>query len=322
MNLPATPTLELTAALVELGSWLKSTGYSFTTPTPATHQRVLDRPGPRHAQSLRDIFGWSRPFHPGLLPASVVSCMRSASLLHDGNDGLLASRVRYSMLEGELFAHTAYPTDQPDSVFFGPDTYRFAALIRAELERTPLTPASRILDVGCGAGPGGIVAARIAAAAAPALALTDINSHALQFAASNAALAGIEPGFALGDLFAPVDGPFDLIVANPPYLNDQAGRTYRHGGGTWGGALSERIVREGVHRLAPQGRLVLYTGVAMVGGDDPFIGSLRGELDRLRWPWRYREIDPDVFGEELALAAYANVERIAAVALVVTREEA
>ena len=30
----------------------------------------------------------------------------------------------------------------------------------------------------------------------------------------------------------------------------------------------------------------------------------------------YREIDPDVFGEELDAPAYANAERIAAVALV------
>ena len=35
--------------------------------------------------------------------------------------------------------------------------------------------------------------------------------------------------------------------------------------------------------------------------------------------WHYRELDPDVFGEELAESAYASAERIAAVVLEVHR---
>jgi hypothetical protein len=35
--------------------------------------------------------------------------------------------------------------------------------------------------------------------------------------------------------------------------------------------------------------------------------------------WTYRELDPDVFGEELLTQGYQRVERIAVVALIVTR---
>ncbi|MNF15327.1 hypothetical protein D3C80_2178860 [compost metagenome] len=35
--------------------------------------------------------------------------------------------------------------------------------------------------------------------------------------------------------------------------------------------------------------------------------------------WTYRELDPDVFGEELLTPGYQRVERIAVVALIVTR---
>ena len=35
--------------------------------------------------------------------------------------------------------------------------------------------------------------------------------------------------------------------------------------------------------------------------------------------WTYRELDPDVFGEELDKPGYERVERIAVVALTVTR---
>jgi methylase of polypeptide subunit release factors len=116
-----------------------------------------------------------------------------------------------------------------------------------------------------------------------------------------------------------VDGLFDLVVANPPYLNDASERAYRHGGGRFGEALSIRIVREGLERLAPGGRLVLYTGVAMAEGCDPLLQAVTPYLQGHGWPWHYRELDPDVFGDELDEPAYADAERIAAVALIVER---
>lgn len=308
-------------ALVSVGQWLAAQGYRFTTVTPATHARVNARQGAAFAASWRDVFGWSRPFAPSLMPPAVMAALERGGLVDHDPAGVCTSRVRFAWLDGSLFAHSAYPTTQPDAVFFGPDTYRFASLIRQELRRLPLgRPRARILDVGCGAGPGGIVAARACRACAPDLVLADINPAALDHARANALLAGWpDAAFAQGDLFGAVDGEFDLIVANPPYLNDGAGRVYRHGGGAWGGGLSERIVREGLGRLAPGGRLVLYTGAAIVDGDDPLLQALRPELDRTGWEWDYRELDPDVFGEELAEPAYAGADRIAAVALVLGR---
>ena len=307
-------------ALLFVGGWLQQQGYRFTTVTPATHARVNARAASARATDLRDIFGWSRPFASGLLDARVLGWLEQADLLGSAGDGLLQSRVRFSSLGEHLFAHSAYPTADADAVFFGPDTVRFAALIEAELQRLPLKRGASILDLGCGAGPGGIVAAQLAAALQPELVLADINARALRYASANVALADVpRASFAQGNLFAPVAGAFDLIVANPPYLNDSARRTYRHGGGAWGGGLSERIVHEGLPRLAPEGRLVLYTGAAMVRGADPLLASLLPHLETAGWPWRYRELDPDVFGEELEQPAYAGAERIAAVALVVRR---
>jgi SAM-dependent methyltransferase len=308
----------LVRALVDTGRWLLAQGYDFTTVTPATQRRVNARAGTEPARSLRDVFGWSRAFRPSLLPAAITSSMRAARLLTPTAGGLLRSEVRFSSLDGLLFAHSAYPTTTHDAVFFGPDTYRFAALICQELECQPLGLAARILDVGCGAGPGGLVAAREGRLHATTLA--DINERALHFARANAALAGAQRvEFRCSDLFLHTPGPFELIVSNPPYLNDGAERAYRHGGGRWGEALSLRIVREGLPRLAAGGRLVLYTGVPMVDGVDPLWSALGDELTELGWRCRYRELDPDVFGEELDEPAYAEVERIAAVALVVER---
>jgi SAM-dependent methyltransferase len=307
-------------ALLALGRWLQERAYRFTTVTPATHARVNARAGSAQAGDLCDVFGWSRPFAPDLLDPQALQWLRSADLLGQTNDGLLRSKVRFSSVGDCLFAHSAYPTTDADAVFFGPDTVRFVALIAAQLARLPLPHAVRILDMGCGGGPGGIVAAQLASLSEPRLVLADINARALYYASVNAALAGVaRTSFERGDLFAAVSGAFDLIVSNPPYLNDSARRTYRHGGGQWGGGLSERIVHEGLPCLSPGGRLVLYTGTAIVQGADPLLRALTPHLKGRGWPWRYREIDPDVFGEELDEPAYAGAERIAAVSLVVQR---
>jgi methylase of polypeptide subunit release factors len=308
----------LPAALLELAAWLQEQGYRFTTVTPATHARVNARPSARLAHDLRGVFGWSRPFRPELLPRPVFDLLRDAGLLHEAPGALVRSAVRFSTLRGQLFAHSAYPTEREDAVFFGPDTYRFARLIEDELRWEALPAGARILDLGCGSGAGGIVAAALGENTD--LTLSDINPRALFYAAANAALAGRgQARLVESDLYAATPGPFDLILANPPYLNDAARRTYRHGGGRFGEALSARIVREGLPRLSPGGRLVLYTGAAMVEGHDPLLALLRPHLQASGWPWRYREIDPDVFGEELDEPAYQEAERIAAVSLVVQR---
>jgi hypothetical protein len=72
-----------------------------------------------------------------------------------------------------------------------------------------------------------------------------------------------------------------------------------------------------VRRLEPRGRLILYTGSAIVEGRDALREALEREVAALGGSLRYCELDPDIYGEELAKPAYADVERIAAVGAVV-----
>lgn len=297
-----------TNALVALARAVRDTGYSFVTPTPASHARVLARPGHDWARDLRDVFGWSRPFRDGMVPQAIQDAMAAAGVLVRAGEGW-RSTVRLSSLDGLLFLHSAYPTVAADSVFFGPDTYRFAQAIEAVLGR----PVRRAVDIGCGAGPGAVLVAR----AWPEATVfgADINEAALRLTRANAALAGVSVQAERSDLLSALDGAFDLIVANPPYMADPARRAYRDGGGTLGADLSLRIVDAALHRLAPGGTLMLYTGAAVVDGVDPFRQAAEAMLADAGWTWRYREMDPDVFGEELEGGAYASAERIAAVTL-------
>jgi hypothetical protein len=60
----------------------------------------------------------------------------------------------------------------------------------------------------------------------------------------------------------------------------------------------------------------------MVQGRDPLLAALTPLLGQDGFSWRYWELDPDVFGEELDAPAYRQAERIAAVALVVQKPSA
>ncbi|MAO50809.1 MAG: SAM-dependent methyltransferase [Pusillimonas sp.] len=303
-------------SLLHLARMLKSTGYVFTTVTPATHARVNSRADNVWARSTEDVFGWSRPFREGVLTPELFQAMRDADVLDTHGDGWI-SRVRASTLRDELFLHSAYPTTAPDAIFFGPDTYRFTNAI-AQYLKDGEVHVRRAVDVGCGAGPGAVVVA-LERPQADVFAV-DINDTALQYTTINARLADVGRISAQhSNLLASVDGDFDLIVANPPYLLDSTQRAYRHGGGSLGEGLSLAIAGLARTRLTPGGTLLLYTGTAIVDGVDSFRSLLAPMLDASGLEWHYQELDPDVFGEELIEPAYAHADRIAAVLLTVRK---
>jgi methylase of polypeptide subunit release factors len=300
----------------ELISFLKKAEYIFVTPTPATHSRNNTRPGCEQARSLTDAFGWSRPFLPNLLPSALFNLLRDTAVVFECAAGWKSS-VRASTLDGDLFLHSAFPTVSADAVFFGPDTYRFARAIKNNILAEP-RQLSRALDLGCGSGAGGVVLAKNSRCRE--LVLTDINDTALQMTRLNAQAAEVLNVTTINsDLFANVEGEFDMIVANPPYLNDPLQRAYRHGGGELGTALSVRIAKVAKNRLSPGGTLLLYTGSPIVRGMDRLLEALKEEFAGGHLKWSYEEVDPDVFGEELETAAYAHVDRIAAVLLTVRK---
>ena len=227
------------------------------------------------------------------------------------------SLVRVSSLKNNLLFHSAYPTIEADAVFFGPDSYRFVAALERQIAHTSKS-VHRAIDICCGAGPGAIaIASHFPQAQVLA---SDINYYALRLTAINASLAGIKNVRPCNsNLFDQVEGTFDLIVANPPYLVDPTQRTYRHGGGPLGSCLSFDIVEAALPRLRHGGTLLLYTGAAILNGIDRFRLDVERKLRNSDVHWHYTELDPDVFGEELLQEAYADTDRIAAVMLTVTR---
>lgn len=300
--------------LVTLLDRLRDRDYRFVTPTPATHARVVARPDRREAHDLAGVLGWSLPYRAGTIDQEIEALLDAAGMIERRGDGRVASRVRVSSLNEHLFLHSAYPTDESDAVFFGPDSYRFADFIDSSLD---CAPGARVVDIGTGAGVGALVAAE--ACLGVRLTMTDINPKALRFAAINTAHAGVEAEFLETNGLEGVEGPVDVALANPPYIIDAKGRAYRDGGDMHGGRIALDMACAAAERLGPGGQLLLYTGSAIIDGRDPLCAALAEAMADRDCDFRWRELDPDVFGEELDGEAYADVERIAAIGAVATK---
>jgi release factor glutamine methyltransferase len=163
-------------------------------------------------------------------------------------------------------------------------------LVECCLELLADESAPRVLDIGVGSG---AIALAIADEHPGArVVATDNSSGALAVAEENRARAGLALRVELvhGELFAGLEGPFDLIVSNPPYvrpeevggLEPEVARfepreaLIAHG-------VTEAIVEQALPRLAPRAPLVLETGdgdardvaalLAGLGYDDVWIGE-------------------------------------------------
>jgi release factor glutamine methyltransferase len=107
----------------------------------------------------------------------------------------------------------------PETLEPRPDTEALVDLVLpfAE-ERMKTTGACRILDLGTGTG--AIALALIASVPGATATGVDISPEALVTAARNADINGLGKRFAplCSDWFERVEGEFDLIVSNPPYI--------------------------------------------------------------------------------------------------------
>ncbi len=155
-------------------------------------------------------------------------------------------------------------------------------------------PVEAALDLGTGCGIQALLAARHSAR----VVATDVNERALEFAAFNAALNGIDVvELRHGDLFDPVAGErFGLLVANPPYvISPDATYTYRDSGEPRD-EFCRRIVRTAPEHLAEGGFAhVLVSWVHMPGNGDEWAEPLREWVHGSgcdAWLLHYKTDDP------------------------------
>ena len=137
-------------------------------------------------------------------------------------------------------------------------------------EPGPSGEPGAVLDLCCGGGCIGIACAlRFPACRVD---LADISREALDLARENIRLHGLQERVSAlqTDLFEGLNGRYDLILANPPYVSPeeiaQLPAEYRFepalglDGGVDGVDIAERLLRQAAKRLNPGGWLILETG--------------------------------------------------------------
>lgn len=132
---------------------------------------------------------------------------------------------------------------QTDSSLFSPKAIDSGTL--AMLSAVNFLPDDKVLDLGCGYGVVGILAAKFVGEAN--VVLCDSSETAVKYARLNAE-ANLVPNIdiVLGNAFENIpDNDFTLILSNPPYHTDFS--------------VAKRFIEDGFQRLAVGGRMVMVT---------------------------------------------------------------
>ena len=149
-----------------------------------------------------------------------------------------------------------------------PETEQLVELLVADYMQNP---KSRVVDVGTGSG---VIALSLASKFPEAkLFAVDVSDEALALAQENAARLNLSDRllFLKSNLLEKVEGTFDVIVANLPYVSTQdrstLSREVLHDpeialfAGTQGDELVRDLIEQACSRLAPGGVLALEIGL-------------------------------------------------------------
>lgn len=186
----------------------------------------------------------------------------------------------------------------PDTLEPRPETERLVEIaLRFSIERFGAHAAVSILDLGTGTG--AILLALLAELPNATGVGIDISEAAAATARRNAARCGLADRALMvrGDFCEPAGGPFDIVVANPPYVrtDDIAGLPAEVrcdplralDGGADGLAGYRAILRAAPRVLAPAGRMFVETSPDLVAS----LGELAAAAG-----WRMVAVDTDLQG--------------------------
>lgn len=149
------------------------------------------------------------------------------------------------------FRHGNIELEVPEEVYYpAEDSFLLADVIEdADIK------GKKVIDVGCGSGFLSILCALRGAD----VAAVDISEEAVETSRLNAATNGVKIDAKLSDLFEKINGKYDVIIFNPPYLPKEEGEeghaTYT--GGATGREVIERFILHCREHLNEGGRIFL-----------------------------------------------------------------
>lgn len=156
------------------------------------------------------------------------------------------------------------------------------------VESLDVRPGERVLEVGCGSG---VVSIHCAVNGCD-VAAVDVNPKAVALARRNAEANGVSFPISESDVYENVDGRFDTIVFNLPYLPvDEEGLLAKAwSGGPDGLGPLPRLLKGAPEHLNPDGRVVVVVSSliepqalheALSGYDVDVLGELKLFFEKL-----------------------------------------
>ncbi len=249
---------------------------AYPLPDPVSTQRYPEEPlpsgHPYNESALRQLLD---------LPEVLFTPEQVPGLLHRlrHNQSELARQARHWLLQpnkamlfpclGHLFFTDPMFGEKTDQVYWlGPDSLALARCV-------PRRPCGRSLDLCTGSG----VQAVLNASHSQESWAVDINPRAVHFARLNARFNRRSLHVLQGNLYDPVEGRFDLITANPPFVpTPEAGLQLFRPGGESGEEITAEIIRQLPHRLNENGLLALVSQCPIIENSDA-LERVHGWLD-------------------------------------------
>ncbi len=187
------------------------------------------------------------------------------------------------------------------------DSFLAAEVLELQLGMFPIGELS-VLDMGTGTGILGLVAAT--SPKVKRVLFADINQKAVAQAMENIAFnAGVikaECAALHSDLFSNIDGNFDMIIFNAPYLKDEKGEDKSDGmvkawtGGKEGIEESLRFLQQASNHLNKNGRILL------VASSLSNLAKLRSEYRRMGYKEKSEKKTHIFFEDIIAITLAKN----------------
>jgi len=159
----------------------------------------------------------------------------------------------------------------------GPEVYNPSDDSYLLLKVVDVSQEERFLEMGPGTGLLSIHAAKLGAIVTAA----DVNPHAVECTKRNAAKNSVRIDAFKSDLFEKVQGNYDVIVFNPPYLPGAATSTSwierAWSGGDEGSETAIRFLNDAWKHLSPGGKIFMI--LSSVGGLMSVLKSARERYD-------------------------------------------
>jgi hypothetical protein len=206
------------------------------------------------------------------LPPELLTKLIEREVLIE-RDGGWQSRLTVTPVGSKLFFHDdnrIHVHEKMDHVFCGRCSMRLVARV-AEVGAT--RRFTRGLDLCTGSGVQGLSMS----GSCDEVVLGDVNPRALAYARANARVNGVTNSrTVLSDLFSEIDGKFDIITANTPFLLLQEGSKALSGyGGHLGMEVELRLYQQLDERLMPGGISLVVASSAIVRGENVLATRLR-----------------------------------------------